>query len=255
MDSIQKIRHNEIVEITNPFPITWHNGKSRLCGDFGGVNNYKKADRYPIPRIPHALDKIVKAKYITKMYCMKETWEDHAQYINRVLRKCTPINLGISLKKCNFCQQELLALGHKVSGLSLAIDQQKVAAVLQKPLTKKIKELQSFLVFASYYRNLTKRSAHITSSLYKLCSKEVVFEITKERREAYERIKHELKNAPLLFLTEFELPFKLYIDAACGQGLGEGLHERQIVDGEPREGLICYISRKLEDSEASYGAT
>ncbi|MBW0576568.1 hypothetical protein O181_116283, partial [Austropuccinia psidii MF-1] len=156
---------------------------------------------------------------------------------------------------CNFGQQELVALGHKVSGLSLLIDQNKAAAVLQKPVPKSIKEMQYVLGCASYYRNHIENFAHITSSLYKLCSKDVVFEITKERRDAYERIKHELANAPVLILPEFELPFKLYIDAACSQGLGAALHERQIVDGEPREGVICYISRKWIDSEARYGAT
>ncbi|MBW0507292.1 hypothetical protein O181_047007 [Austropuccinia psidii MF-1] len=115
--------------------------------------------------------------------------------------------------------------------------------------------MQSFLGFASYYRNHIKHFAHITSSSYKLCSKDVVFEITQERRDAYERIKYELTNAPVLILPEFELPFKLYIDAACSQGLGAALHQRQIVDGEPREGVIFYISRQLKDSEARYGAT
>ncbi|MBW0475755.1 hypothetical protein O181_015470 [Austropuccinia psidii MF-1] len=45
------------------------------------------------------------------------------------------------------------------------------------------------------------------------------------------------------------------LNAECSQGLGEALHQKQIVDGEPREGLICYIFRKLKDSEARYGAT
>ncbi|MBW0564209.1 hypothetical protein O181_103924 [Austropuccinia psidii MF-1] len=71
MDVIRKIGHNEIVEITTPFLITWHDGKSRLCGDFRSLNNYTKADRYLIPRIPHALDKLAKAKYITRMDFMK----------------------------------------------------------------------------------------------------------------------------------------------------------------------------------------
>ncbi|MBW0496152.1 hypothetical protein O181_035867 [Austropuccinia psidii MF-1] len=44
------------------------------------------------------------------------------------------------------------------------------------------------------------------------------------------------------------------MDAACSQGLGAALHQRQIVDGEPREGVICYISRKLKDSESRYGS-
>ncbi|MBW0468357.1 hypothetical protein O181_008072 [Austropuccinia psidii MF-1] len=303
IDFIRKIGHNEIVEITTPVLITWHDGKSRLCGDFRALNNYTKADRYPIPRIPHALDQLANAKYITKMDCIKgfhqnggkpssikilriichmgiyeytrmpfglknapaqfqrimdtifqeeildgwmavyidemiiysETWEDHVHYIDRV--------------------PKLLALVNRVSGLSLAMNQSKVAAVLLKPVPKNIKEMQSFLVFASYYRNHIRNFSHITSSLYKLCSKDVDFDITKERRDAYKRIKHLLTNAPVLILPDFELPFKLYIDAACSQGLGEALYQRQIVDGEPREGVICYISRQLKGSEARYGAT
>ncbi|MBW0504776.1 hypothetical protein O181_044491 [Austropuccinia psidii MF-1] len=144
--------------------------------------------------------------YIDEIIVCSETWEDHVQYIERVLSKCTPINLKISLKKCNFGQQELLALGQKVSGLSLAIDQNKVAAVLIKPVPNKIKEMQSFLGFSSYFRNHIRNFAYITN-------------------------------------------------AACSQGLGAALHQRQIVDGEPREGVICYISRQLKGSEARYGAT
>ncbi|MBW0561276.1 hypothetical protein O181_100991 [Austropuccinia psidii MF-1] len=71
MDVISKIGHNEILEITTPVLNNWHDGKSRLCGDFRALNNYTKADRYSIPRIPQALDKLEKAKYITKMDCMK----------------------------------------------------------------------------------------------------------------------------------------------------------------------------------------
>ncbi|MBW0494155.1 hypothetical protein O181_033870 [Austropuccinia psidii MF-1] len=299
MDFIRKIGHNEIMKITTPFLITCHDGKSRLCGDFRALNNYTKSDRYPIPRIPHALDKLEKGKYITKMDFMKGLHQNGVKPNSiKLLRvichmgiyEYTRIPFGIKHAPAHFqwmmdtIFQEILegwmvvyiydiiiysemledyvqyidkviTLGHKVSGLSLEIDQNKVAAVLQKPLPRKIKEMQSFLGFASSYRNHLKHFAHITRSLYKLCSKDVVFEITKERRYAYERIKHELKKAPVLIFPVFELPFKLYIDAACSQGLGAALHQSQIVDGEPREGLICYISRQLKDSEAKYGAT
>ncbi|MBW0586328.1 hypothetical protein O181_126043 [Austropuccinia psidii MF-1] len=108
-----------------------------------------------------------------------------------------------------FRMVEPLALGHKVSGHSLAIDQNRVAAVLQKPVPNRIKEMQSFLGFSSYYRNNINNFAHMTSSLYMLCSKDVIFEITKETRDAYERSKHELTNAPVLILPDFELPFNL----------------------------------------------
>ncbi|MBW0569732.1 hypothetical protein O181_109447 [Austropuccinia psidii MF-1] len=87
--------------------------------------------------------------YIDDIIIYSETWEDHVQYIERVLSKCTTINLKISLEKCNFGQQELLTLGHKVSGLGLARDQNEVEVVLKKPVPKTIKEMKSFLGFAS----------------------------------------------------------------------------------------------------------
>ncbi|MBW0503580.1 hypothetical protein O181_043295 [Austropuccinia psidii MF-1] len=58
MDFIRKIGHNEIVELTTPVLITWHDAKSRLCEDFRALSNYTKPDRYPIPRIYHSLDKL-----------------------------------------------------------------------------------------------------------------------------------------------------------------------------------------------------
>ncbi|MBW0480986.1 hypothetical protein O181_020701 [Austropuccinia psidii MF-1] len=246
MDVRRKIGHNEIVEITTPVLINWHDGKSRLCGGLRALNNYTKADRYTISRIPHTLEKLAKDKYIPKMDSTKglhqngvktnsiklliiichmsiydytripfgiknapahiqrmintifqeeildcwivvyideiiiysETWEDHVQYIERDLKNFTTINLKILLNNCNFCKQEFFALGHKVSGHSLAINQKIVAAVLLKPVPKKIKEMQYFIGFDSYHRNHIRNVSHITKSLYNLCAKYVVFAIT-----------------------------------------------------------------------------
>ncbi|MBW0582759.1 hypothetical protein O181_122474 [Austropuccinia psidii MF-1] len=103
--------------------------------------------------------------YIDDIIIYSETWDDHVQYIDSVLSKHTPINLKISLEKCNVGHQELLELGHKISSLILPIEQNKVAAVLQKPVLKTIKEMQSFLGFASYYRNHIETFPHIASNL------------------------------------------------------------------------------------------
>ncbi|MBW0520545.1 hypothetical protein O181_060260 [Austropuccinia psidii MF-1] len=62
MDFIRKIGNNYIVEITTPVLIIWNDGKYRLCEDFRSLNNYTKADRYPISRIPHTLDKLEKSQ-------------------------------------------------------------------------------------------------------------------------------------------------------------------------------------------------
>ncbi|MBW0550125.1 hypothetical protein O181_089840 [Austropuccinia psidii MF-1] len=48
---LRKLGHNEQVKVTTPFIITWHNGKSRMVGDFRALTTYTIPNRYPIPRI------------------------------------------------------------------------------------------------------------------------------------------------------------------------------------------------------------
>ncbi|MBW0560472.1 hypothetical protein O181_100187 [Austropuccinia psidii MF-1] len=75
-----------------------------------------------------------------------------------------------------------------------------------------------------------------------------------ERMKAYEKIRKALTEAPLLLMPEWNISFKLYIDA-CGNGLGEALHQVQIIDDKPTEGPVCNISRQIKPTEARYGVT
>jgi hypothetical protein len=68
---LRKVGHNEVVEITTPVIIAWHNGKSRMVGDFRALNTYTAADRYPIPKISETLTNLAKAKFLTSMDVLK----------------------------------------------------------------------------------------------------------------------------------------------------------------------------------------
>ncbi|MBW0534615.1 hypothetical protein O181_074330 [Austropuccinia psidii MF-1] len=124
--------------------------------------------------------------YIDDIIICSETWDSHLSILERVLQKIVQVNMKISFKKCHFAYNELKALGHVVSGLSLSIDKRKVAAVLLKSMPQTKKEMQTFLGFASYYRKHMKYFARIAKSLYKLCDQQTVYEMTKERVKAYE---------------------------------------------------------------------
>ncbi|MBW0549045.1 hypothetical protein O181_088760 [Austropuccinia psidii MF-1] len=96
--------------------------------------------------------------------------------------------------------------------------------------------------------------ARIARSLYKLCDQQTVYEMIEERVKAYEELKNHLTNAPFLLIPDLKLPFKLYIDA-CGELLGAALHQTQIINDEPVEGPICFISRQIKPTMARYGAS
>ncbi|MBW0587233.1 hypothetical protein O181_126948 [Austropuccinia psidii MF-1] len=79
--------------------------------------------------------------YIDDIIVFSDTWENHLKRLKRVLQKIVQINMKISLKKCHFAYSELKALGHVVSGISIGIDKNKVAAVLLKPMPQAKKEM------------------------------------------------------------------------------------------------------------------
>ncbi|MBW0582999.1 hypothetical protein O181_122714 [Austropuccinia psidii MF-1] len=111
--------------------------------------------------------------------------------------------------------------------------------------------MQSFLGFASYYRQHIKDFERIPKSLYKLCDQQTVYEMTEERVKAYEELKIFLLNSTFLLMLDWKLPLKLYIDA-CGEGLGAALNQTQIINDKPVEGPICFISRQIKPTEASF---
>ncbi|MBW0540140.1 hypothetical protein O181_079855 [Austropuccinia psidii MF-1] len=145
--------------------------------------------------------------------------------------------MKISLKNCHFANSELKELEHVVSALSLGIDKNKLAAVILEPIPKTKKEMQSFLGFSGHYRQNIKDFSRIAKSLYKLCDQQTVYEMTEERVKAYEELKNSLTNTPFLLMSDWKLPFKLYIDA-CGEGLGAALHQTPIINDKPVEAPI-----------------
>ncbi|MBW0526129.1 hypothetical protein O181_065844, partial [Austropuccinia psidii MF-1] len=180
--------------------------------------------------------------YIEYIIICSDLWPLHLERIARVLEKFTGVNMKISLKRCNFGFQEIKALGHIVSGLSLGIDKNKVAAVLLKPISQNKNKVMSFLGFSSYYRKYLKDFLILAKSLYRIYDQQTVFEMTQERIKAYEKIRKSLTEALLILTPDWNIPFKFYIDA-FGYGLGTALHQVQIVDDKPTEGTVCCISR------------
>ncbi|MBW0493480.1 hypothetical protein O181_033195 [Austropuccinia psidii MF-1] len=203
---------------------------------------------------PHELSEGWLITYIDDIIICSETWQLHSERLSLVLKKILQVNMKISLKKCNFGFHKLKALGNVVSGLSLGVDKNKLAAVLLKQIPQNKKEMMSFLGFSSYYRQHLREFAIHARSLYRICDQQTVFEMTQERIQKYEKIKYALTNAPLLLLPDWKLPFKLHI-VACGEGLGAALHQGKIVNEKPYEGSICFISRQIKPTEARYEAS
>ncbi|MBW0547839.1 hypothetical protein O181_087554 [Austropuccinia psidii MF-1] len=149
--------------------------------------------------------------YIDDIIICSDSCTFQHEILARVLHKVSEVDMKISLKKHNFGFEELKELEHVVSGLSLVIEKNKVAAVLLKPMTQNKKEMMSFLGFASYYRQHLKYFAILGKSLYGICDQQKVFEMTQEIIEAYEKKRTAHTEAPFsscltgIYLLNFSL--------------------------------------------------
>ncbi|MBW0540114.1 hypothetical protein O181_079829 [Austropuccinia psidii MF-1] len=141
MDSLKGFNHNFLKpHATKLLRIIAHCGiHEYLRMPFGIKNAPSHYQRTMDTIFPHELSEGWLIIYIDDIIICSSTWKLHLERLSLVPKKVLQVNIKISLKKCNFGFHELKALGHVVSGLSLGVDKDKLAAVLlnQMPQNKK----------------------------------------------------------------------------------------------------------------------
>lgn len=161
---------------------------------------------------------------------------------------------GLKLKptKCRFLRKEVAFLGHVVSSDGIKTDPEKVKAVKTWPVPLNVKELQSFLGLARYYRKFILRFSIIAEPPYQLCRKDVSFSWQPEQQSASGELKNRLVSRPVLAYPNFSAEAGSFIretDASQYQGNGAVLFQQQ-QDGTER--MIDYGSRSLTEHEKNY---
>jgi hypothetical protein len=116
-------------------------------------------------------------------------------------------------------KEEISSLGHRVSANVLKVDPEKVRAVADWKVPKDVHGVRSFLGLANYFRRFLQGYSKMVVPLTNLTRKDKRWEWTEECREAFDKVKHALTNAPVLAPPELGKPFEMVSDA-FGVGLG-----------------------------------
>ena len=151
--------------------------------------------------------------YLDDVLVFSSTIAEQLQSLDTVFTRLREYGLKLELKKCAFFQSEVQYLGHRVSAAGIATDPEKVAAVERWPRPETLKQLRSFMGFASYYRRYVSRFTAIASPLNALittCCRDIKgkrrssasFQLAsrwnEKCEEAFSAIKLELTSAPVL---------------------------------------------------------
>lgn len=163
---------------------------------------------------------------------------EHAQHLGIVLSVLSKHQLVANMKKCEFGKNEMAYLGHVVSSKGVAVDKDKIQAMVDWPLPTSLRELRGFLGLTGYYRKFIKGYAQLATSLTHQLRKDS-FAWSSATASAFEQLKTALSSAPVLRMPDFSIPFVIEADASSF-GLGAVLMHSGLVP----LGAIVFVVQK-----------
>ncbi|GJU28016.1 putative reverse transcriptase domain-containing protein [Tanacetum coccineum] len=146
--------------------------------------------------------------------------EEHEVHLRLVLELLKKEKLYAKFSKCEFWLQEVQFLGHVVNQNGIHVDPSKIEAVKNWKAPTTPSEIRSFLGLAGYYRRFIANFSKIAKPLTSLTQKHKKYEWGVEQEEAFQTLKDNLCNAPILSLPDGIEDFVVYCDTSS-QGLGK----------------------------------
>ncbi|GJZ10093.1 reverse transcriptase domain-containing protein [Tanacetum coccineum] len=162
-------------------------------------------------------------------------------HLEKMLKRCEDTNLALNWEKSHFMVKEGIVLGHKISKSGIEVDRAKINVIAKLPNPTTVKGIRSFLGHAGFYRRFIQNFSKIARPMTHLLEKETPFYFSKECIEAFNTLKENLTEAPILIAPDWNEPFELMCDAsdfALGAVLGQR-HEKHF---RP----IHYASKTIE---------
>ena len=120
----------------------------------------------------------------------------------------------MKLEKCEFAQEEITFLRHKINAGLIRMDKGKVQAIIEWPIPSKVNELRSFLGLANYYRRFIKGYSKMVSPLTDLLKKDNQWDWSTQCQMAFESMKEAISTESMLRLPDLDLPFEVQTDAS-----------------------------------------
>ena len=125
--------------------------------------------------------------------------------------------LFIRRDKCQFGQDTICYLGHVISRHGVAMDLEKISAMVKWPTPSSVKALRGFLRLTGYYRKFIQGYGSIAGPLTQLLIKDA-FEWIDLAKNGFPTLKQAMTTCPVLALPYFNKPFVMECDAS-GAGI------------------------------------
>jgi Reverse transcriptase (RNA-dependent DNA polymerase) len=139
--------------------------------------------------------------YLDDILVYSKNDKDHELHVRQVLQRFRENKLYARPSKCTFFTDTIEYLGHVIGPDDIKPNSELVKAIFTFPQPRTLKELQSFLGLANYYRKFIENYSRIAAPLIDTLQKMSVsrpIEFTERMEHAFKALKQALINKPCL---------------------------------------------------------
>ncbi len=130
------------------------------------------------------------------------------------MEKLREAGLQVDITKSPFHVQEVTFLGMIVSTQGLKMDPKKIATIKEWEPSQSLRNVQSFIRFANFYRQFSKGFSALAQPLTRLTRKDVTFHVSPEALTSFESFKSAFTSAPVLAHFDNDLESVMETDAS-----------------------------------------
>lgn len=174
--------------------------------------------------------------------------EDHDARLRVVLKALEDAGFTLRLDKCTLGQPSITYLGKIVDGNGTRPDPERLAVLRELPAPTDSTQLRSFLGAANWYGSFMPNLSDLRGPLDELTRKNINFDWTEKRNDAFIRMKKALHSSLALYHYDPHKPLVVAADASS-YGCGAVLLHRES-DNTLRP--VMYASCSFNDAERNY---
>src|SRR5271167_276442 len=186
--------------------------------------------------------------YLDDILIFSDDPSQHSAHVREVFRRLRANGLYCRPDKCKFSCDSVEYLGFFLSTDGLTMDPSKVKTILDWPEPRRIKDIQSFLGFANFYRRFISEYSCIVVPLTRLTRKGVPWSFSDEARASFNALKSAFTSAPVLVNWAPDKPLIVETDAS-DYALGAIL---SIIDDSGEVHPVAFHSRVFTSAEVNY---
>jgi len=152
--------------------------------------------------------------YLDDILIFSNSIEEHRVHVRNILQCLHEHNLHAKPEKCSFHTDSVEYLGFIISPSGISMDPSKGRVIRDWPVPRHLKELQSFLGFANFYRHFIHQYSSIVSHLTCLTRKDTPFDWSSDTHASFMLLKHAFSSAPILVHFNPTFPTILKTDSS-----------------------------------------